>query len=117
MLFAVEHRAVDGVPVVHVVGELDIATAPQLKDAVAAELAQQPELVVIDLTATTFLDSSGARSLAVAARDGKAQGTRVELVCPSDNRAVRRVMDFLQLSSLVPLREALADVVPGGRPA
>lgn len=117
MLFAVERRAVAGVPVLEITGELDIATATQLKDAVEAALAVGPELVALDLTRTTFLDSSGARSLALAARDAAGRGCRIELVCPSGNRAVRRVIEFLQLSALVPLREELADVVAGSSPA
>jgi anti-anti-sigma factor len=67
----VEHR--DGVVVVRPVGELDLATAPQLR-AILQELRRQKASVVIDLKDLTFLDSTGLRLLwdadAAAREDG-----------------------------------------------
>jgi anti-sigma B factor antagonist len=44
-------------------GEIDLATSSQLSDALTAALAEEPEAVVADLSAVTFLDSSGLRVL------------------------------------------------------
>ena len=112
MLFALEPVVVRGVPVVQVSGELDIATAPQLDEAVGAALAARPPLVVLDLSAATFLDSSGARTLALSGKRAAGEGSRLEVVCPQDNTVVRRVMGFLQLESVVPVRESLDEAVP-----
>jgi anti-anti-sigma factor len=91
-------------------GELDMAVAPQLAEAVATELKAPPPALVLDLTATTFLDSSGARALAIGARDALALGVLVAVLCPPTNRPVRRVMDLLQMGDLVPLVESEADL-------
>jgi len=46
-------------PVVEVHGEIDLATAPQFADGVAAALRSDPTDVILDFTETSFLDSSG----------------------------------------------------------
>ena len=94
-----------------VVGELDLATTPVLSQAVTEELASgnAPAQLVIDLTDTTFMDSSGARELVLAARQAKAGGTGLQVLCPVENRRVRRVLDLLQMDKVVPVRDALAE--------
>ena len=110
MQFAVEHGDAAGVPVVRVVGELDIATAPELQEAVDAALRTSPAALVVDLTPATFLDSTGARTIATSAKRGRAAGTTVSLVCPAANTIVRRVVDWLQLEAVLPVHDQLGDV-------
>jgi anti-sigma B factor antagonist len=45
--------------IVHVSGEVDIASAPALAAHVDRALAPQPSLLIVDLSAVTMLDSSG----------------------------------------------------------
>jgi anti-anti-sigma factor len=101
--FDVQNTTVRGHPVLDVRGELDLLTAPQLAEGVERTLADRPPLLAIDLTGTTFIDSSGARELARAARAAGRVGTAVQVVCPPDNRPVRLVIDLLDLSALVPV--------------
>ena len=54
-----------GAVVLRVSGELDLASAPRLEEALATVSADP---TVIDLSACTFLDSSGVRVLASAGR-------------------------------------------------
>ena len=115
MQFAVEHGSAAGVPVVRVVGELDIATAPELQEAVDAALRAAPAALVVDLTPTTFLDSTGARTIAASAKRGRTDGTTVSLVCPAANTIVRRVVDWLQLETVLPVLDDIDDVAsPAG---
>jgi anti-anti-sigma factor len=44
-------------------GELDIAAAPLVQDALQALVEQQPREVMLDWTGLTFMDSSGIRIL------------------------------------------------------
>jgi anti-anti-sigma factor len=101
--FEVRPARVDGVLILSVHGELDLATAPVLEEAVTAALAGSPPRLVLDLSPTTFLDSSGARQVARAARQAGREGSVVQVVCPKDNRTVRLVIDMLDLQSLVPV--------------
>ncbi|MGY1683612.1 STAS domain-containing protein [Geodermatophilus sp. SYSU D01176] len=106
MQFDVEPTTVLGRPALTVRGELDIATAPRLAEAVESQLSQRPQSLVVDLTGTTFLDSSGARQLARTARRAAEDGVSLQVVCPSSNRPVRLVVDLLELRALVPIVEA-----------
>ena len=106
MQFDVERTTVLGRPAMTVRGELDIVTAPRLAEAFESLLSQQPQSLVVDLTDTTFLDSSGARELARIARRAAADGVALQVVCPSSNRPVRLVVDLLELRTIVPIVES-----------
>ncbi|GLY42935.1 hypothetical protein Amsp01_089580 [Amycolatopsis sp. NBRC 101858] len=71
---------------VDVAGELDLLTAPLLEDALTAALANGPSMLVIDLTAITFLPSVGI-TLLLTARRQAGNATQFRVVAP---RAQRR---------------------------
>ena len=93
--------------VLHVAGELDIATVAVLRDAVGKALAEGPPALVVDLTPARFVDSTGCRELVRTAKAGAAADVPVSVVAPPDNWRVRRVVDFVQLSAIVPVHDAL----------
>lgn len=98
-----------GRSIVRVQGELDIATAPQLVDALEIAARDEAE-VVVDLTATTFLDSTGLRTMVRCARDVE----RFVLVCPADNHRVMRVVTFAGFELAVPVFDSIEQVRPPG---
>lgn len=102
----------DGFLVLAIHGELDLVTAPELERAVETALAGSPALLALDLTPTTFLDSSGARQIARAARSAGRAGIPSRVVCPKDNRTVRLVIDLLEMESLVPVVDSTGDIHP-----
>jgi anti-anti-sigma factor len=101
--FDVQRTAVRNVPVLAVAGELDLLTAPRLALALERLLAEGPSLVAVDLSATTFIDSSGARQVARSARSAGRAGATLQVICPPGNHAVRLVFDLLDLEALVPV--------------
>jgi anti-sigma B factor antagonist len=71
-------------------GEIDMSTAPLLKDRLE-QARDQSKSVVLDLAELDFIDSSGLR-LFIAARLGAQQdGWSVELINPGHN--VRRLFE------------------------
>lgn len=82
--------------VVEVSGELDVATSPLLRAAVA-ELADRDLPIVLDTAAVSFMDSTGLGALLTLRRDPTV-GTRLVLRRPSD--AVRRVLDLTRTDGL-----------------
>ena len=106
MQFDVEPTTVLGRPALSVRGELDLATAPRLAEAAESQLSQQPQSLVVDLTDTTFLDSSGARELVRIARRAAEESVALEVVCPRANRPVRLVVDLLELRAVMPIVES-----------
>jgi anti-sigma B factor antagonist len=93
--------------VLQVAGELDVATVTQLRSAVVEALEHEPATLLVDLTPTGFLDSTGCRELVWTAKAGGARGVAVEVVAPPANWRVRRVLDFVQLSSLLVVHDEL----------
>ena len=86
--------------VVTVSGELDIATAPQLHAVIALAMGARPEELWIDLTATSFIDSTGLDVLCTV--NDRYDG-RLVIICPPGN--VRRVFEITGLSALLSLAD------------
>jgi anti-sigma B factor antagonist len=76
--FAIEDRRVNGdTHVVSVTGEVDLFTAPEFQQRVMAPIAAGVPRVVVDLTDTTFIDSSSLGALIAANRRLKSRGGRL----------------------------------------
>jgi anti-sigma B factor antagonist len=110
VLFDVERTTVSGRPTLTVRGELDLATAPELATALDAQLASAPSALILDLTPTVFLDSSGARGLIQANRKCAAAGVPLHVICPRSNAPVRLVIDLLELERAIPIVESASDI-------
>jgi anti-sigma B factor antagonist len=82
--FSIEDRRVGDVHVVSVAGEVDLFTAPEFKQRVTAPIGAGIEHVVVDLTGTTFIDSSSLGVLIGAHRRLKSRGGRLVVACTED---------------------------------
>jgi anti-sigma B factor antagonist len=89
----------DSVATVVVSGELDLATAPRLSAAVAEH--GDAKLLVLDMTTTTFIDSTGVRALLHADRRSLGSGSR--LVVVAGDGAVRKVLELCGLDGRLTL--------------
>src|SRR5579871_3023425 len=80
---------------VHISGELDLATAPQLAETLDAALASA-SVVVLDLSQLTFMDCAG---LAVIIRaDSRARRSQRRLVLVRGAAQVCRLLDITKTS-------------------
>jgi anti-sigma B factor antagonist len=68
------------VPVVAVSGEVDVYSAPALRDGLT-ELLEAGTSVVVDLTDVGFLDSTGLGALVAARTTAAEHGASLPLVC------------------------------------
>jgi anti-sigma B factor antagonist len=84
-----------GLAIVALPAEIDIANAEQVWHRLSAALAPGVEVVVADLSATTFCDASGIRAL-LRVRD-QAAVTRVELRLAVPPGRVRNPLELLSL--------------------
>jgi anti-sigma B factor antagonist len=82
-VFAVSEHWQNDYVVVTCGGELDLATADQLTDVVARVVLRPPRRVVIDLTAVTFMGSSGLTVLVAAHNQLGAERLRVVAASPA----------------------------------
>ena len=88
---------------IELVGELDVATAPELRSRVD-EITSADGDAWIDCTGLTFADSSGLDILTRLAKALRTQDRR--LVLTNVRPMVRRAMDVLQITELFELEEA-----------
>jgi anti-anti-sigma factor len=102
----VEVTEASGTTVVRVQGELDLATAPQLDEALGGIEGGGP--VIVDLTDVGFLDSSGLAVLLQARqRIGGTDGDGLRLVV--SRPAILRVLEVTGLTAVFPVFDTLGD--------
>jgi anti-anti-sigma factor len=87
-------------------GELDIATTPELEQALTDATASAMAEVVLDLRELTFMDSTGLRALAQA--NTRADDAGVALSIIRGPRQIERVLEISGLGALLPLVDAPA---------
>ena len=94
----------EGRACLEVVGELDMFAGPQLEEAVDSALKDGCREVVLDLGATTFLDSSGLGVLIRAARTVDAHQAKMAVLSPPGSEA-RVVIEMSRTGGVVGLRD------------
>src|SRR4051812_19694995 len=82
-------------------GEFDLAGIQRFEGALAAAEAAAPEVIVVDLTALEFMDSSGLRALVMADRRANKAGWRFAIVPGPE--PVRRVFEITRLDDQLDL--------------
>jgi anti-sigma B factor antagonist len=97
----------DGV-LVALSGELDLASAQKLEDELKHVEGAGPEVIVLDLQALSFMDSSGLRALLAADSRARERGGRLVLV-RGDER-VQRVLRITRLDERLEIVDS-ADAV------
>lgn len=90
--------------ILHVAGELDLLTAPRLRESVARVLAEGPRLLILDLTDVRFLGSAGLAVL-INAHDDARSGTRLRVVAGAP--AVLRPLDVTGLAATLSIHPTL----------
>jgi len=99
-------------PMLRIEGEIDVATAPQLRAALAALVDGGARRISLDLTAVGFVDSSGLGVLVGALRKlEEANGGRLRVENVQDG--VRKVFEITGLGPMFGL--APAERPRGGR--
>lgn len=88
-------------------GELDLFAAPELKEAIAQALADDARDLIVDLTQTVFIDSSGLAVLMLAMRGAQRLDGRLVVIDAGGSVArTFRIAGLDQILTIVPTREA-----------
>jgi anti-sigma B factor antagonist len=106
---------VDGLPVLHVTGEIDIYTSPLFKEAINELISASHSHILIDMSEVAFMDSSGFGTLLSASKPLRPIGGSLSLV--GCNEAIARMLDITRLNTLVPVYDSLADALAKVQPA
>ena len=94
----------DGCQVLTTSGELDIHTAPELHAALDRDIDGLP--VIVDLTALTFIDSSGLHILLRNHEDG-----RLAALVSAPGSNVQRVLDLVEAHKTIAIYDDLTTAI------
>jgi anti-anti-sigma factor len=103
----IEESTQDGVPVLSVEGELDLASAPGLCKCLTAHRGKR---FVVDLSHVMFCDSSGLRALLGEAHESRIMGGRQVVVIPSRGQ-VRTLIEMTGLTDVLEVADDRAGAV------
>ena len=108
-LALVEARTVAGIPVVGVRGEIDLSNADQVMRAIGDVISSEDEatvVVVLDLSETTYVDSSGIAMLFRLAERLDYRRQELRLVVPQRS-PIRIALELTKLPTAIAVQEAL----------
>jgi anti-sigma B factor antagonist len=110
--FDIDDRRVDDrTHVVTVRGEIDLFTAPEFKQHVSAPIDAGVPHVVVDLSGTTFIDSSSLGVLIGAHRRLKLRGGSLVIVCETE--PIIKTFRITGLDGVFTLVSSLDDALNG----
>lgn len=99
----------DGVcSVIRLAGEADLTSA-ELRDALTAQVAGQPWLLLVDMGALTFIDSGATQMIIAAYQVFRREGGTLALVRPAP--AAARVLELTGVSELIPVYGSVGEAV------
>ncbi|MFI7586324.1 STAS domain-containing protein [Spongisporangium articulatum] len=101
--------------VVSVAGEIDVYTAPSLRERLAELDAQGVSDIVVDMGAVEFLDSTGLGVLVGGLKRARARGGTLRLV--SDQEKILKILRITGLVQVFPIHATLADALLAEEPA
>jgi anti-sigma B factor antagonist len=88
-------------------GEIDLATAPGIREAISDLMAAGHTHLVLDLREVTFMDSTGLGILVGAGKRASGLGGALRVVC--DNARVLRLLAMTGLSRSLAVHPTLED--------
>ncbi len=95
--------------VIHVAGELDVYTAPLLKEAVDSGMAQGHAQMVVDLTKVAFIDSTALGVLVGSLRRARAEAGDLRLVM--DDPHLEKMFRITGFDSMFSIHRSVEDAI------
>jgi anti-sigma B factor antagonist len=99
----------DGVRVVRVVGEVDIAHEEELRRELQRAESQGPKGIVVDLTECEFIDSSGIRALLLSRESQDPEGGSEPLAVAASSEQILRILSVMGVDKVIPVRPTLEE--------
>lgn len=93
------------VTVVTLAGDIDLHTAPQLREVLDKLCIDGRRIVVVDLSAVDFLDSSALGTLVAARHSFAHEGGELRVACPQPH--AQKIFRITRLAEVVPVFETV----------
>jgi anti-sigma B factor antagonist len=92
---------------VHLAGELDIATAPLVAEYLERQTATRPAELLLDLSGVTHLAAAGLALIVAASKDDRGVHGRLHLLGVRGNRPVERALQLTGLLQVLDVQDDL----------
>ena len=93
--------------VIEVGGEIDVYTAPRLREAIVAAIEADHTRLIIDVEKVEFLDSTGLGVLVGALKKVRADGGTLDIVCTQER--ILKIFDITGLDKVFGLHRTFAE--------
>ena|SRR5688572_17539241 len=98
--------------VAHVAGEVDLSNAHAVTERLLAAVPNTASALVLDMSDTSYLDSSGVRMIFELAQRLRHRGQALTLVVP-ESAIIRRVLVMTEVERVVPLSTSVEAAISG----
>lgn len=102
----------DGWAVLAVTGEVDVATAPRLREQLIDLVNEGHHRIVVDLEKVEFLDSTGLGVLVGALKRVRTHDGELALVCTESR--ILKVFEITGLTKVFPMHRSVDEAVAAG---
>lgn len=109
--FGVVEERRNGATVVAAQGEIDVATAPALRETLELVIERDEGPVVVDLTAVTFIDSTGLGVLIGARQRSMDAGRALSIVIVEPR--ILKVFEITGLTEVFSIHQSLESTLDG----
>jgi anti-sigma B factor antagonist len=99
----------DDAYVISLGGEVDLYTAPEFKQQLLEVIGEGATYVVVDLTKTTFIDSTTLGVLVGGVKRLRPAGGQLSLVC--SDRNITKIFEITGLDKVFPIHETRTEAV------
>lgn len=89
-------------------GEIDLESSPEARELLLGSVAGE-KCLLVDLSAVTYIDSSGVASLVEALKAARENGTRFALAAASE--PARRVLELARLDKVFTMYDTIDDAL------
>jgi anti-sigma B factor antagonist len=107
--FDATEEVVRNASVITILGELDIATSPKVRELLSEAARDGDRPLVIDLTGCEFVDSTGLATLLHGAKPAQNGESNVALVCTGGE--VRKLLELTAIDRTIPVYETLESAI------
>ena len=109
MEISVAQTTAGNVPIVAVTGEVDVYSAPALKDKITELIGSGNQTLIVDLTNVAFLDSTGLGALVEARAATAEAGGSLPLVCSQER--ILKLFTITGLDGVFTIHPTVGDAV------
>lgn len=95
MDLTVNSRTADPFVIIEIGGEIDVYTAPKLREAIVSAVEDGHHRLIVDVQKVDFLDSTGLGVLVGALKRVRADGGSLDIVCTQE-----RILKIFEITGL-----------------